>query len=171
MKTFKASNCRKQIIVDDSDYNRFAAQGWMYKQSIRKTTVGGNKFAVERSRRKEDGPGPEKIILAREILGVRNPKVMVDHINRKPWDNRRSNLRTVTHQQNRLNAGVSRNNTTGYSGVYRIGKKFYARVRLDGRYTHLGIFPSARAAARARDDYFRTQRRDLLPYVRLNLPR
>ena len=44
---------------------------------------------------------------------------MVDHINKKKNDNRKINLRIVTHQQNSMNMGMKNTNTSGVTGVRR----------------------------------------------------
>lgn len=41
----------------------------------------------------------------------------IDHINRLPLDNRKENLRLVSHQENLCNKGLYRNNKSGYKGV------------------------------------------------------
>ena len=46
-----------------------------------------------------------------------NNRLQADHINRDTRDNRRRNLRAVTPSVNMLNRGISKNNTTGVSGV------------------------------------------------------
>jgi hypothetical protein len=52
----------------------------------------------------------------------------VDHINGDGLDNRRSNLRPCTRSQNMANRGRQRNNTSGYKGVSRSGRKWCARI-------------------------------------------
>ncbi len=54
------------------------------------------------------------IALARVVLKAKKGKI-VDHINRDPLDNRRSNLRIVNHRQNMLNRILK--NSTGFIGV------------------------------------------------------
>jgi len=67
--------------------------------------------------------------------------VFVDHINRDTYDNRWSNLRHCTHQQNSMNRTRS-DNTTGVKGVtVRDGAggkpRYVARVTLDGYRKHM----------------------------------
>jgi len=49
------------------------------------------------------------IFLHRFILNLENLTPIVDHINRKQWDNRRENLRVCNNIQNSYNAGISKN--------------------------------------------------------------
>ncbi|BCD83620.1 hypothetical protein PSm6_00270 [Pseudomonas solani] len=46
------------------------------------------------------------------------PKQEIDHINGDRKDNRFSNLRTCTHQQNNHNQPIRKTNTSGIKGVY-----------------------------------------------------
>ena len=85
------------------------------------------------------------------VKGVQPPEHL-DHINRNPRDNRISNLRGATRAQNyRNNSGYS-NNTSGKTGVYwlRNRSKWAARVKVDGRYKHLGVYNSFEDAVSAR---------------------
>lgn len=77
-----------------------------------------------------------------------------DHINRDKHDNRRSNLRYATPQQNSRNRSIARNNTSGFIGVcwHIRQKKYVAAVKVDGRTINLGQFESAEEAARVRDE-------------------
>lgn len=57
----------------------------------------------------------------------------IDHINRNPLDNRKSNLRTVTRKQNSLNR-VYKKNTSGYKGVEKTAwGGWRAHIRADGK--------------------------------------
>lgn len=68
------------------------------------------------------------------------PNVIIDHINRDKSDCRRSNLRFVTPQQNCMNKSLSKNNKTGYAGVFfdnSIGH-YRAKIVLNNRIIRLG---------------------------------
>lgn len=74
------------------------------------------------------------------------PKGMeVDHINRDRLDNRRENLRVVTHRENMQNQGPEGRGKSGYRGVYqtRSGRWF---ARKDGRYLPGSLSDTALAA-------------------------
>lgn len=68
----------------------------------------------------------------------------IDHINGVRSDNRMSNLRLVTHQQNAKNQKRKITNTSGVTGVYfnRERTRWIANICVDGRTKYLGIFTS-----------------------------
>lgn len=86
------------------------------------------------------------IYLHREILGLphhgRDPQV--DHQNGDGLDNRRENLRTVTHAQNQQNMKMHCDNTSGYRGVSwsKQNKKWETYATLNGKRYTMGMFSS-----------------------------
>lgn len=80
------------------------------------------------------------------------PSDQIDHINGIKSYNRISNLRVVTAQENARNASMRSDNTSGVCGVYwdKTYKKWRARIKIDGRFKHLGYFTTIEAAAEAR---------------------
>ena len=88
------------------------------------------------------------------------PQNKVDHKNRDVADNKWSNLRAATNQQNCFNQGVRRNNKAGLKGVHwhKQTKKWAAAIAIDGVQTHLGLFPSAERAHQAYAEAARTHR-------------
>lgn len=83
----------------------------------------------------------------------KNGKV-VDHINGDKLDNRRSNLRLITRQQNNMNRGANKvRKDTHYKGVIlHESGKWQARIGIDGKKVYLGYFKTPEDAARAYND-------------------
>jgi hypothetical protein len=80
------------------------------------------------------------------------PTSLVDHRDGSGRNNRWSNLRQATYQQNtQANHRQNKNNTSGYRGVYWAkGKnKWQARIEADGKEIHLGYFECPAAASEA----------------------
>lgn len=78
-----------------------------------------------------------------------------DHINGDPTDNRKENLRLVTHQKNMLNTKNYITNTSGHKGVHfsKNEKKWKAYVALEGKKYHLGTFNTYEEAVEARENF------------------
>lgn len=77
------------------------------------------------------------------------PKYGIDHINRNGMDNRISNLRVATMQQNMENKSVYKRNKSGYLGVYPVGNKFAAKICKHHKQYYLGLFDTAELASDA----------------------
>lgn len=79
------------------------------------------------------------------------PSEGIDHINLDRTDNRWVNLRSATALQNNRNKGIQKNNTSGYKGVTRSGKKWKATIHLEEGVLYLGTFRSAYRASQSYD--------------------
>lgn len=92
----------------------------------------------------------------RVILGV-DSSVEVDHRNGDGLDNRKSNLRPATRQQNCANVGKSSRNTSGYIGVTWNKKlrKWHAQIKVNRKNIHIGHYATKEEAARARAELAR----------------
>jgi len=80
------------------------------------------------------------------------PDGQIDHIDGNGLNNRLSNLRDVTHKQNRKNSRKQSNNISGVSGVgWRDCKgKWRAYIKVDNSNIHLGYFNLFKDAVAAR---------------------
>lgn len=89
----------------------------------------------------------KKVMLHRLVMGM--PNCQIDHINRDRADNRKSNLRLVTNQQNSFNSTTGINNSSGYKGVSwsKAAKAWEARLMLNGRSVYLGLHRTKEEAA------------------------
>lgn len=129
-------------LVSDEDYATVVAAGKWFCW-----TSHGHKYAM-RHIYLPDGKRTV-LLMHRLITGLQHGDPhMVDHQNRNGLDNRRENLR-VTLDQNPQNIGKRKDNSSGYKGVsfHKGSGKWQARIRLKGKSTCLGFFPSAESAA------------------------
>jgi hypothetical protein len=97
-----------------------------------------------------------QIYLHHLIAGKPSKGFDVDHINGDKLDNRRGNLRVVTHQQNTQNIWKPRANATSrFRGVgwFARDKKWRATVTVKGRIHQLGLFDTEEEAARVASDF------------------
>jgi hypothetical protein len=66
-------------------------------------------------------------------------------------NNQKHNLRVCTQAQNNRNKRPKSTNTSGFTGVNQHGKKWAARIFVDGKKQFLGQFDTKEEAARAYD--------------------
>lgn len=83
-----------------------------------------------------------KIIHLHKVLIECPDNMVVDHINRNKLDNRKSNLRVCTQQENLFNSLKKSNNVSGYVGVGfdKKSNKWRARITKDGKNICLGFY-------------------------------
>ena len=132
----------QKTLVDEIDFEIFNKFNWYYR-----TTSNYPGYAYRRK-------GKKFVALHREILGVTDPKIPIDHINGDRLDNRRSNLRIATPQLNARNGKSRKNSTSSYIGVHLKkkykNKKWAARLKIWGKDQHIGYFNTELEAAIAR---------------------
>lgn len=97
-------------------------------------------FTVKGYLKAMHGGGCKSKYLHRLILGVDDPKILVDHISGDITDNRKDNLRLVTHRENAMNRKLHADNKSGHAGIHYVkrnkSKKWQACI---GK-KHLGTF-------------------------------
>ena len=109
----------------------------------------------------------KKMAMHRFLLDM--PKVydgrQVDHINGDKSDNRKCNLRVVTNSQNQMNVGISKNNTSGVTGVYfrKDRNRWKAGICVNGGMVWSGLYVDFEDAVNERkrmeEKYFGEYRR------------
>lgn len=87
----------------------------------------------------------------------------IDHINGVKSDNRLANLRLANLSENGQNQRRAQSDgTSGYLGVsyHKKRKKWRSQICIEGRYIHIGFFPTAEKA----HDAYVTAKRELHPF-------
>jgi hypothetical protein len=76
----------------------------------------------------------------------------VDHKNRDTLDNRKINLRITTNQQNSMNCSLSKNNTSGVTGVYwdKTRRRWTANIKYNYKDIYIGRYKKKEDAIVAR---------------------
>lgn len=135
----------RETVVDEIDYPLLSKWRWTFQPGRPGSSLG---YAVRWVRRTSGSRvWKEKIYMHRFITGCK-PGFHTDHRDRDGLNNRRSNLRVCTVQQNNANRLVFRGTEYTFRGVTREqGKKF--RARFGDR--HLGMFARPEDAARRYD--------------------
>jgi len=150
----------KTAVIDFEDFEK--VRGFKYHYSTR--GYAARNFPVQAPGRRQT-----RSYLHHDIFGKVEAGLEIDHWDRNKLNNRRANLRAVTHIQNMANQGTRRNSKSGFSGVSwssRAGK-WLARVKLNGQSAHVGYFNNAEEAARAYD----SKAKELFgEFARLNFP-
>ena len=98
MKKIKLTN-GEYTFVDGNDYDELCKYSWHLSRGY-----------VEAY---EDG---KSLLMHRIIMKPRKGQI-IDHVNRNPHDNTRSNLRVCDRSLNGMNRGKQKNNKSGYKGV------------------------------------------------------
>jgi hypothetical protein len=125
----------KNALASLDDWMRLMAFEWhaLWQPS-------NNSFYAVRMIIDKDG-NRRQLSMHREVMGLSfGDKGLVDHINHDTLDNRRSNLRIVTHAQNKQNSRCYKNNKSGYKGVsfHAPSGQYFSRIKVNGISIHLG---------------------------------
>ena len=121
----------EEFWFDLDDYEKIKDHCWYYDEhGYLRTTING-----------------KHIRLHRYIMGVDDPNIFVDHKKHPPRnehkiDNRKNNLRIVTPKENVYNSSLSKNNTSGVTGVYwnECHKKWKVCFPFNGELKHIGYY-------------------------------
>ena len=95
-----------------------------------------------------------KGILLHRLIMNPGDDMVVDHINHDKLDNRKDNLRICSTRQNTMNQGISKNNTSGITGIGwdKSSNKWIAYIKVNYRQITLGRFTNLDDAIQARMD-------------------
>ena len=153
----------KWALVDSWNYERLNANKWQahkYKNGwyATRTMMRDGKWMTE--------------LMQREVLGVTDRKIHVDHKNRVTLDYREDNLRKGTRVQNLMNKVWCNDNSkksSKYKGVsyHKRNKKWTAYISFENQLIYLGSFIDEESAAR---EYDRNAIKYYGEFAHLNFP-
>jgi hypothetical protein len=127
------------FLIDDEDEASVSKHQWSFFDRYIETHINGKRTKLHRF-----------------ILGIDDPNIHVDHINRATTDNRKENLRICTHSQNMCNRKLNTNNKTGVKGVHQLPNGHYrVRVGANGTRYEVGVFVTLEEAKRERENFAR----------------
>lgn len=142
--------------VDDYNFSRVTQHSWSAHIDVN-TVYGRAKI------------NSELVLMHRFILGLTDPMLLVDHIDRDGLNCLVTNLRVVTKSQSNMNRSIFSNNTSGYRGVSfkKQNRKYCSYINLNGQRISLGYYLTAIEAAIAYDT---AAKRHHGEYAVLNFP-
>lgn len=131
-----------QVEIDKEDWDKVKKHIWWVSCKTR-----NNYYQVYTQVKRKT------IVLSRLLIEAPS-HLVVDHIDRNPLNNKKSNLRLATAAQNSYNMNMKNSNTTGVIGVdYRKDRnKYRALIRIDGRKISLGHYDTLEEAAKVRQE-------------------
>lgn len=94
----------------------------------------------------------EHILVWIYFYGTVPKNMQIDHKNGVRDDNRISNLRLATSNNNQHNRGKNKNNSSGFKGVYWHQNKWKAVIMVNRKTIVIGSFDNAAKAGKAYDD-------------------
>ena len=136
------------MICDLDDWEILKEYVWFYNKS-------GGYAATNAVKNKK-----HTVIKFHQIVMGQKKGFLVDHINRNPLDNRKENLRFVTHTANLVNSKTPTSNKSGYKGVSwrKDSNNWRAHISIGHKYISLGSFDkledAIEARKRAEEKYF-----------------
>ena len=135
-------NDGSSFLIDAEDLDRISVMSW---------SKGKRGYPISHLSRKSK-TGKRAVCLHRVLIQC-PPNYDIDHISGDKMDNRKSNLRVCTHQQNMFNQKMRCTNSSGYYGVsfHKGARKWCAYIHIGGKKLHLGLFEDKQGAAEARD--------------------
>lgn len=115
----------------------------------------GKQYA-KRKQRLSDDKYPEYGTISMHSMILKGA-IEIDHMNGDGLDNRKENLREVTHKQNLQGQKVQRRSKSGYRGVsyfpnagqWKRKKPWRARIKVDGNDRTIGYYETPEQAAEA----------------------
>jgi len=150
-------------LLEDKRHSRFRIKGadvyiefYKYGKVVGETIIDIEDLdKIKEYRFHKDSRGyatnSKKIPLHHLIIGKPPKGFVTDHKDRNRLNNKKSNLRFITNQQNTMNRGKRKNISSIYKGVCMVKgyKKWIAQIGFNKKTIYLGYFDDEKEAAKA----------------------
>lgn len=140
------TNKNKEFYFDLEDYDKIKDYCWYEHKDLNEDICG----YIE----SKDIHSNKIVKMHRIVTGVTDSRLKVDHIKHRKYDNRKSQLRVATNQQNTMNRNKPKNNTSGVAGINWDKEKNKWRVRVyhEMKTIHYGYFDNFEEAVNVRNN-------------------
>ena len=138
------------VLIDTEDLDKVQNYQWCVSKPY-SPRMNCDMFYISTSNKKA-----QHKLLHRLIVDC-SAGMVVDHIDGDTMNNRRSNLRICTRQQNNMNRRTYPNNTSGHRGVhhtserYKYKNRWLANIKVNRKLICLGYFATFEEAVAARE--------------------
>ena len=122
---------KARAIIDTGDVEKIINHRWRIVKGYVETHQNGGSVGIQ-----------NLIISSKPI-----ERPFLDHRDRDPLNNRKSNLRFCTHAENTRNRGIPKNNKSGFKGVLKRGNEWIAQIGINKKTLYLGSFKNKITAA------------------------
>lgn len=118
-------NNKTEFWFDKEDYNLIKDYTWSEHNGYIRTTTNGT-----------------EILMHRLIMQISDKNIVIDHLGHNTFDNRKSKLRVTESIGNQKNKSLSKNNTSGVTGVSweERTQKWHSYIWVNKKCLHLGRF-------------------------------
>lgn len=120
-------------MVDDEDFERVSKYNWYACKARKYGYYAVTNIYIN---------GVRTLLRMHRLIIIAEKGNEIDHINNERLDNRRCNLRSITHSQNIINSNILSAKTSKYRGICyhkKVGK-FKASIGFNNKSYHLGYF-------------------------------
>ena len=145
-----------QCMVDSKDWEYL--KQWYWRKTKRGDRKKSASYWITNAKKSdlENGEGTS-LRLHQKVIELKCGKYdknrfVVDHLDRNIDNNTRKNLALKSNEENSHNRDISVKNTSGCTGVYKKGNKWYSKITVHYKNIFLGSFGSYEEAVKARRD-------------------
>lgn len=136
-------------LIDEDDFELVAPYRWNVREVWKDGKYVSGPYALTSLPRRDNGGKAPSLLMHVLIMG----QPWIDHIDGNTLDNRKSNLRLATPEQNARNRRMRQSGKSQYKGVALVeaNGRWIAHIGYGGKDNHIGVYANETSAAYAYD--------------------